>query len=199
MDHVLSRPGPPPRRVLGRRLRVRRFLQDRRGIAALEFALVAPILFLMFYGIAELGEGLIAERRVSHATEALGDLVAQEPNIDSTAAADMFNAATDIMTPLPSAPLLLRVTSVTGDANGNPKVDWSMGAGLTPYTKNQAPPVILPTGLIAVAGDTIILSQSQYQFASPVGANGYVLPGGLTFNRSAYLRPRAGAVSCTSC
>lgn len=46
----------PPRPIATRRRRLRRCLQGgRRGIAAVEFALVAPLLLLLFGGIAELG------------------------------------------------------------------------------------------------------------------------------------------------
>ena len=91
-----------------------RVWRDRRGIAALEFALIAPIMILMFFGISELGQGLLAERRVSHATSSLGDLAAQLNQIAQSDADDMFNASADIMSPLTTTPLKLRVSSITG-------------------------------------------------------------------------------------
>ncbi len=169
-------------------------LRDRRGVAALEFALIAPIMILMFFGISELGQGLLAERRVSHATASLGDLAAQLPNIAQADADDMFAASADIMAPLNTTPLKLRVSSVTGNSKGLPKVDWSYGSGLTKYADCATPPA-LPAGLVTAPGETVILSESQYQFTSPVG---YILPSGITFNRSSYLRPRYGAVTRTS-
>ena len=169
-------------------------LRDRRGVAALEFAMIAPIMILMFFGISELGQGLLAERRVSHATSSLGDLAAQLQNVAQSDADDMFAASADIMAPLNTTPLLLRVSSVTGDSKGNPKVDWSYASGLTKYGDCSTPPT-LPAGLVTAAGETVILSESQYQFTSPVG---YILPNGITFKRSSYLRPRYGAVIRTT-
>lgn len=180
----------PSRRIL-------ETLRDRRGVAALEFAMIAPVMIVMFFGIAELGQGLIAERRVSHATSALGDLAAQGQSIGASSADDMFAASTDIMAPLPANPLKLRVSSVTGDSKGKPKVDWSYvsaGSGLSAYGDCTSPPT-LPAGLVTAAGETVILSEAQYQFTSPVG---YILPSGIAFTRSSYLRPRYGQVSRTS-
>lgn len=175
----------------------RRFAADRTGVAGLEFAMIAPLMVVMLFGAAELGQGLTASRRVSHADAALGDLVAQASTVTTSDLSDCFSAATDILAPLPTGPLKMRVTSLTGDSNGNPKVDWSAGyGGLAPYTKNAAPPVSLPAGLITAQGDTIILSEAQYAYTSPIG---YVLPSGLSFNRSAYLRPRKGTVTCPTC
>ena len=169
-------------------------LSDRRGVAALEFAMIAPVMIVMFFGIAELGQGLIAERRVSHATAALGDLAAQGQTIQQSDADDMFAASADIMAPLTTTPLKMRVSSVTGDSKGAPKVDWSYASGLTKYTDCSSPPT-LPSGLVTAPGETVILSETQYQFTSPVG---YVLPDGIAFQRSSYLRPRYGQVSRTT-
>ncbi len=165
--------------------------RDRRGVAALEFAMIAPIMIVMFFGISELGQGLLAERRVSHATSALGDLAAQLQNIAQSDADDMFAASADIMAPLNTTPLKLRVSSVTVNSKGVPKVDWSYTSGMGVLNDCDNPPA-LPTGLVTAPGDTIILSESQYKFTSPIG---YILPNGITFNRSSYLRPRYGAVT----
>ena len=165
--------------------------RDRRGVAALEFAMIAPIMIVMFFGISELGQGLLAERRVSHATSALGDLAAQLQNIAQSDATDMFAASADIMAPLNTSPLNLRVSSVTVNSKGVPKVDWSYGSCMTKYADCDNPPV-LPAGLVTSPGDSIILSESQYKFTSPIG---YILPNGINFSRVSYLRPRYGAVT----
>lgn len=154
--------------------------------------MIAPVMILMFFGIAEVGQAVIAQRRVGHATSALGDLAAQGQTINTTTVNEMFAAASDTMAPLATTPLKLRVSSVTGDTNGNPKVDWSFPYnGLSAYAKGSTPPT-LPAGLVTAQGESVILSESQYQFTSPVG---YVLPTGIAFARSFYLRPRYGFVT----
>ena len=42
----------------------RRFLGDRRGVSAIEFAFIAPVMILMYFGVAELTQGMMAERRM---------------------------------------------------------------------------------------------------------------------------------------
>ena len=53
------------------------FRRDRRGVSAIEFGFIAPVILTIYMGLAELSEGLTAQRRVSHVSSALGDLVAQ--------------------------------------------------------------------------------------------------------------------------
>ena len=54
-----------------------RFRSDRRGVAAVEFALVAPVLIAAYLGMAELTLGLMTARQTSHLAATVGDLAAQ--------------------------------------------------------------------------------------------------------------------------
>ncbi len=175
-----------------------RFGFDRRGVSALEFALIAPVLILIYFGVGELCEAMMAQRRTAHATSAIGDLTAQASTLASSDVSDIFAAATDIITPFPTGPLKLRLTSVTGDASATPKVDWSCTQGGLAVKTAGSTYTGLPTGLIAVAGDSIIVAEGQYTWTSPAQ---YVLPNGLNFKEIFYLKPRkattvAGPGSC---
>jgi Flp pilus assembly protein TadG len=169
---------------------LKRFGVDRRGVAALEFALIAPILILLYFGVGELCEGMMAQRRTAHATSAIGDLATQSTSLATSDVADIFAAASTIMQPFPTTTLKLRMTSVTANTNGTPIVDWSCGqGGLAPLGKG-ATYNGLPAGIITTAGDSIIVSEGQYAWASPAG---YILPNGLSFNEVFYLKPRKSA------
>ena len=109
---------------------LRRLKTDERGVAAIEFALIAPVAILLYCGFAELTMAMMAERRAAHAASVVADLVAQTSQITGSQVTDVFAVAGAIMDPLPTATLRFRVTSVTADVNGAPKVIWSQGNGL---------------------------------------------------------------------
>jgi hypothetical protein len=46
-------------------------LSDDRGVAALEFAIIAPVLLLMIWGVYDLGRALLAWEETYHAAEAI--------------------------------------------------------------------------------------------------------------------------------
>jgi len=167
--------------------RLRAFGRDRGGVSAVEFALVAPFLILLYFGLAELAQGMMAQRRVSHAASAVGDLVAQTDHLTNAGKDDIFAAASNIVSPFPTAPLKLRITSITGNAQGAPRVDWSDGSvGLAAYAHCAVVPGF-PEGLITAAGENVIMAEATYQYTSQVAK---VLPNGLSFNDKFYLRPR---------
>ncbi len=163
-----------------------RFGIDRRGVSALEFALIAPVMILMYFGVGELCEAMMAQRRTAHATSAIGDLVTQSQSVSSSDVSDIFAAASTILAPFPTSTLKLRMTSVTANASGTPKVDWSCGQGLTANTVGSTY-AGLPSGIVSNAGDSIVVAEGQYAWASPAN---YVVKNGLNFNEVFYLKPR---------
>jgi Flp pilus assembly protein TadG len=173
---------------------VRRFAKDRRGVAAIEFALIAPVLVLLYCGVAELGQAFLADSKTGHVASAVGDLVAQTDTLTSANVDDIFAIGATVMAPFPTSTLQMRVTSVTADASGTPRVDWSRGyGGYTVLTKTN--PVAMPIAM--AAGDSVIMTQSQYQYTSVIQ---YILPHALTYTAAYYLKPRRSSqVTCPSC
>jgi len=173
--------------------KLRKFGFDRRGVAALEFALIAPILILLYFGVGELCEAMMAQRRTAHATSAIGDLTTQSTTLAPTDVSDIFSAASTIMQPFSTTTLQLRLSSVTVDATKTLRVDWSCGQNMTPLGANTIY-TGMPVGLIAtngdgslVVGDSVVVAEGQYAWASPAQ---YVLPNGLNFSEIFFLKPR---------
>src|SRR5258708_1134572 len=102
-----------------------RLRRDRRGAAAVEFALIAPILILIYMGLAELCEAILAERKVEHAASAAGDVVAQGASTTPGLLTNFYGAANLILAPFPTGAMQMRVSSVSTDANGKATVTWS--------------------------------------------------------------------------
>ena len=102
---------------------------DQRGVAAVEFALIAPLMVLVYFGMADLTEGLMANRMVGHVASTVGDLAAQSSAVTPAQVTDIFAIGQQMLSPFPAAGLKIRVTSVTADANDVPKVDWSQASG----------------------------------------------------------------------
>jgi Flp pilus assembly protein TadG len=178
----------------------KRFAGDRRGVTAVEFALIAPLMILLYFGLAELCQSLIAERKASHVASAVGDLVAQSESVTSAAGSsatslqDIFNIGASIMAPYDTSTLQVRVTSVTANALAVPKVDWSAGYGGFAALAKQAT-VTLP--MTMNVSDSIVMAEVKYSYRSPIA---FVLPKAQNYSEIFYLRPRRSAqVTCADC
>lgn len=172
-----------------------RFFRDRRGVAAVEFALIAPVLILLYMGLAEVTMALMAERRAGHATAVIADLVAQDTLTTKSELSDTFAIAEEILSPFPGSGMSGRVTAIRADINGSPKVVWSYGKGLTALGKGSTVSD-LPANLMEPF-DTLIMSEMSYSFNSAIK---YALPNAMVFKEKYYLRPRKiDMVNCTDC
>ena len=58
-----------------------RYREDDRGIAAIEFAIIAPVMIGMYFGLAEIASAISMDRRISHSTNVVGDLSTQQPEL----------------------------------------------------------------------------------------------------------------------
>lgn len=65
------------RAILGLMRRARRFRSDRRGVSAVEFALIAPLLLLLLGGSLELSGAITASNRATYVADAIGEIVSR--------------------------------------------------------------------------------------------------------------------------
>ena len=78
---------------------VARFAGDRRGVSAVEFALLAPIMIALYLGLVEISDGIGVDRKVSLTASALANLTAQATAISSTEMSNILDASSAIVAP----------------------------------------------------------------------------------------------------
>ena len=160
--------------------------RDRRGVSAVEFALLAPFMIALYLGSVQLTLGLTADRKVSQVANSVADLVTQDDFVTDSDLVDIYAAADAILNPFDPEPLALRITSVRMDADGEVFVDWSEGDGMTPHNTDSLPD--LPEGLMAPM-NSIIMVEATYRFSTNLGE---LTKTPITLSDTAYLRPRRG-------
>src|ERR1700704_3178140 len=90
-------------------LRLRRsaldLYRDRRGVAAIEFAIIVPVMLLMFFGTVEFSSGVAVNRKVTLMARTLSDLTSQNISVTDTQLTNLFNASAGIMMPYSATPV----------------------------------------------------------------------------------------------
>ncbi len=175
----LSRLNP---RLKWRGIRGIRYNED--GISAVEFALIAPFMALLFFGAIELSFLMRADRRITSTAASLGDLTTRLAAVTDSDMAEMFQAARVMMSPLDVNSSRMRLTSIVADANGDTTVDWSDAYNMTALTPGA--PITVPAGIVSANG-SVVLSEVEYDYTSTFG---YFLSADKTLTDRFYLRPR---------
>jgi Flp pilus assembly protein TadG len=164
--------------------------RDTRGTAAVEMALIAPVVLGIFFGTAELSMGIAVDRKVTITARSLSDLVAQSTSVSDTDMTNIFNAASAILTPYSATPLTAKVSAINIDASLNATVGWSNALNTTARTAGTA--VTIPAGL-KIANTQLIWSEVTYGFTSPVAQ---YITGTLTLTDQFFARPRQSSTIC---
>jgi Flp pilus assembly protein TadG len=159
-----------------------RFGIDSRGVSAVEFALIAPVMIAIFFGVVAASQGVAADRKVTITARTLSDLVSQATSVTSNDVTNIFSAGAAIMTPFSASALSSTISSVNIDSSGVAKIGWSFTSNGTARKANDV--VTVPAGL-AAAGTQLIWSEVTYTFNPAL-----VLPSGLTLSDQFYTRAR---------
>jgi Flp pilus assembly protein TadG len=172
------------------RQRLADFGRDHSGIAATEFAVIVPLMLVLFFGVVEFSTGVAVDRKVTLVARTLSDLVSQNPTVSDSDFTGFFTAGTLVMSQYAQAPIYSASTlhSTISELYVDPnthtaKVQWSKGHAVRP----TAQVVTIPTAL-KVDGTYLIFSEVSYLYTPTVG---YVMaPAGVNLSDVAYTRPR---------
>ena len=119
-------------------------IHDRRGNAAIEFALIVPLMLTLFFGTLEFSSGVAVDRKVTLVARTMSDLTSRSTTVTDTDLSNYLIVGKSIMTPYSATPLNSTITELYVDPNGSTaKVQWSKGS--TPLAVGST--VAIPTAL----------------------------------------------------
>jgi Flp pilus assembly protein TadG len=173
--------------------RLRRFAKDQRGVAAVEFGLVLPIVLLLLLGCYEVPRLVLIHQKVARVASGVADLVSQadEP-MTYAQVQDVYSAAGAMMDPYEIvADGAVIITSINNTDGTGGKITWqrrngSESAGsLVGTAAGQTP--TLPAGLMPDQGESVLVAEVYFNY-TPIFAS-LIYDGSLLY-RASYTRPR---------
>jgi hypothetical protein len=174
---------------LGTARSAREMWGDCRAIAATEFAVIVPVMLVLFFGVVEFSSAVAVDRKVTLIARTLSDLTSQSPQtgVSDTDLTNYFNASSGIMWPFvpPIYPAAkATISELFVDPNSlQARVQWSKGDA--PHAVSSI--IAIPPQL-AIAGTYLIYSEVNFQYVPTIG---YVMAkSGINLSDVAYTRPR---------
>ena len=187
------------------------FLADRRGVAAIEFALIAPLLLSMYFVTMEVAQGIEANKKVGRAGSMVADLVTQQQSITKAELDAIMKIGESILQPYHRSPPKIVITGIKITDETTPKVlvDWSRqlvnGAYSAEATKGS--PTTVPNAL-KVKGTYLVRVESYLAYKPVITWAAADKPAlgltaafdGISMRETYHLRPRMSQeVPCTDC
>jgi Flp pilus assembly protein TadG len=157
---------------------------DRSGIAATEFAVIVPVMLVMFFGTVEFSAGVAVDRKVTLMARTLSDLTSQSTSVSDTDLTGFFAASKGIMTPYSSTPTQSTISELyVVPGSLVVKVMWSQGSA----PRGRGTTMTIPPEL-KVAGTYLIFAEVSYRYVPAVGQ--VMSSTGVNLTDVAYTRPR---------
>lgn len=190
-----------------------RFGRNQEGVAAVEFAIVVPVLLLLFLGTVEVATGLEVNKKVDRISSMVGDLVAQQSSVSTNDMKAIFDIGQSTLAPYKADIAKITVTAIKVDnvegANAPARVEWSFqrvgSSTSTPYVKKSL--VDIPASLrtkgaflIKVETELAYLPLIAWTINDTVTTHTGITGKGISMAETYYLRPRlVEIIPCSDC
>jgi Flp pilus assembly protein TadG len=176
---------------------MRDFVDDSRALAATEFAVIVPLMLVMFFGTVEFSSAVAIDRKVTLIARTLSDLTSQSTTLTDSDMQNAFTASISIIMPYDATLVKGSISQIYIDANSIATVQWSkagtIASGATQATlatsaRKAGDKVTseLPSTLL-IPSTYLILSEASYTYIPSVG---YVLKSSIPLSDLSYTRPR---------
>ncbi len=162
-------------------------LGKSRGTAAVEFALIAPMMIALYMATIELTGVLLVERKIIAATETVADLVSQESVITPAEVDDVIVAAQRIFDPYSTANLSINIASVRyNTTSGAPEIEWQRIVGTTGGSS-----VLTQAVGLGLPGEGVLIAYLTYTYTPLFGT---LITDTIFLEEMSFLRPRRSPV-----
>lgn len=163
---------------------LRGFAAARAGIAALEFAILLPMMVFLLFGSIDLIDAVGANRRTENVAASLADVVSRDTEVTDAEITGLWSAMAVLMVPDDVSEVRARITSIEVETTTLARVVWSEGHGLSALTAGAS--IDLPDDMM-IAGTSVILAEADMSYEAPLGI---LSPSALSFEHTAYRRSR---------
>jgi Flp pilus assembly pilin Flp len=177
---------------------LRRLLGDQRGVAAIEMALIAPVLLAMTLGMSEVAMKMLAQYKAAQTATTVADMVARYQTLSKSDVSGLLDASSKVIgTADFSTSGRIILSSVTKSVTAtSPTIVWQCtgGGGLSQTSRLGiiGSAASLPGNLALDNGDNIIVAEVFYSYVPVIS---FLDSQSTTLYNVATFRPRLGALT----
>ena len=166
-----------------------RLIADRSGTSLVEFAVLLPLMLVMYFGSIQITDAISADRQVTLVASTVGEITSQYSNVATSDISNILSASSAVLAPFPAANATVTLSFVCIDANSKATILWSQSFQGTARATGATVTSLIPAGLL-VANTAAIWGEATYSYKPVIG---WVITGVLPMYDQIFLRPRQSA------
>jgi Flp pilus assembly protein TadG len=173
----------------------RKFTRSRSGVAAIEFALIYPVLLLLMVGMFEITNAVIAYQKTQKLAYTVDQLITKAPSVTAQIVQKTMSAAVSVLAPLDGTNATIDVTYRYIGADGKISTSWTQNfpSGKKGSVLNSQ----LPDNYSALRDVGYLTTSVRYNHSATFPALFFKQ---LQMNAESIVRPRPGKpITCTDC
>lgn len=186
---------------------IHKFRRNNKGVAAVEFALIVPILLMMYLGTMEISTGITVNKRVARVASTVADLVTQQETVTQAQLEEIMEIGEAILFPYTGSKPTIKIEAidVDDDYTGGGKIMWTRkldnGTFGTARPKNEE--VWVPERL-RIDESFVVLVQTEMTYYPLVTwvtkRDGGGKSVGIPMKEQYWLHPRlSDTITCSNC
>jgi Flp pilus assembly protein TadG len=191
---------------------VRRLFRDRSGVAALEFALIVPLLLCLYFVTMEVSQAIETNKKVGRVGAMAADLVTQMQEVNKSELEGIMRIGEATLQPYNRSQLNLTITAIEVTDEATPKtlvvwsrklIDGTFSAGPAKgVTVTDLPPALKIKGSFLVRAESTLAYEPVITWAASAKSTLGLASAfdGISMAETYYLRPRRSTtIPCLNC
>lgn len=165
---------------------LKKWVKEENGLAAVEAALIFPIMLVLMLGVVDLGNAILANQKAVRASQVVADLIARNNTVTQAEVNEAIEAGRLAFEPLNSTSYGVDIVSIRFDEDAEGEIVWRDTVNMSPVSD--------PLGSVdalATENEGVVMVSVQYVF-DPVFANFTI--SGFTMREVGFSRGRSTPV-----
>lgn len=137
----------------------KKWINELDAIAAVEAALIFPILLTMLLGTFDIGNGILSNQKAIRASQVVADLITRDMTVDDSAINEAIDAGELAFQPFPVGSYGVDIVSVRFDDDAVAEILWRETRNMT-----ANPDVLTDVAALAEPNSGVVVVSVQYLF-----------------------------------
>lgn len=158
------------------------WVKGKEGVAAVEAAMIFPLMLMIFLGVFDAGNAILANQKTVRASQVVADLITRKSIVSASDVTEAMDAGRLALEPLDSSSYGVDIVSVRFDEDSNSSIEWRETLNM-----GSVPDALSAVSALEDEDEGVVMVSVTYVY-TPLFSS--FISGPLTMNEVAFSRGR---------